>query len=179
MIVTEFRLLGYQFISLYFGFYVFGYLIRKYRIKFKLSHIIVLGGIWLCLALFWRMHAVPSPLHWAQTYFPSTLITYGYRYISALAGSFFFLGLAMKCMNTDNTICRMLSYFGNISLGIYIIHLFLGKYIDSLYVCYFPSDTCLTFVAFDFFIKLGCSCLLVQIIQRIPIISLLLLGKDK
>ena len=179
MVVTEFRLFGFQFISLYFGFYVLGYLLRKYWIQFALSHIVILGVIWLVLAFFWRMHAVPASLQWATSYIPSSLLTYGYRYITAFIGSLFFIGFAMKCMNIDNATIRLLSYLGKISLGIYIIHLFLGKYIDVFYMHYFQSDTCLSFVTFDFFFKLGLSCLLVQLICRNPIVSLLLLGKGK
>ena len=177
MVIAEFRLLGFQFISLYFGFYVLGYWLRKYNVQFLPAYVILLGIIWLFLAIFWRMHSVPAPLQWASNYIPSSLITYGYRYISAFVGSLFFISFAMKFMNADNSICRVLCYLGKISLGIYIIHLFLGKYIDSLYIHYFPSDTCVSFVLWDFFFKLGFSCLLVQIIQRIPVVSLLLLGK--
>lgn len=177
MVITEFRLLGFQFISLYFGFYVLGYMLRKYKIQFSLFSCIILGIIWFCFALFWRMHTVPFPLQCAQTFLPPSLITYGYRYITAFVGSLFFVGLAIKCMNSNNGICRILSYFGKISLGIYIIHLFLDKYVDSIYIHYFPSETCFSYVIFDFLLKLGVSYLLVQIIKKIPIVSLLLLGK--
>ena len=179
MVVTEFRLLGFQFISFYFGFYVLGYFLRKYKIQFSLIQITTFGLLWFCLALFWRMHAVPVPLQWAEAFFPSSLITYGYRYVSALLGSLFFFGLAMNFMNRDNKICRGLSYFGTISLGIYIVHLFLGRYIDSIYMPYFSSDTCISFVCFDFILKLVLSCLIVHVIQSIPIVSLLLLGMGK
>lgn len=179
MVITEFRLLGFQFISLYFGFYVLGYWLRKYKVQFLSTYVISLGIIWLFLAIFWRMHTVPVHLQWASDYIPSSLITYGYRYITAFVGSLFFISFAMRCMNTENTICRLLSYFGRISLGIYIIHLFLGKYIDSLYIHYFPSDISLYFVGVDFFLKLCLSCLLVHIIQKLPVVSLLLLGKSK
>ena len=177
MVVTEFRLLGFQFISLYFGFYVLGYWLRKYNVQFLPAYVISLGIIWLFLALFWRMHAVPAPFQWASSYIPSSLITYGYRYISALIGSVFFVALAMNCMNKDNKFCRWLSYFGTISLGIYIVHIFIGKYIAPIYTPLFASDTSAFFAIFDFTIKLVISCVIVYFIKKVPIASLLLLGQ--
>ena len=179
MVVTEFRYFGFQFISFYFGFYVIGYYLRNYNIKFSLRNVIVLGLAWFCLALFWRMKTVPSPLHWAEAFFPSSLITYGYRYISALIGSVFFVALAMNCMNKDNKFCRWLSYFGTISLGIYIVHIFIGKYIEPIYTPLFASDTSVFFVIFDFTIKLVLSCVIVYFIKKVPIASLLLLGQKE
>lgn len=179
MVVTEFRYFGFQFISFYFGFYVIGYYLRNYNIKFSLRNVIVLGLAWFCLALFWRMKTVPSPLHWAEAFFPSSLITYGYRYISALIGSVFFVALAMNCMNKDNKFCRWLSYFGTISLGIYIVHIFIGKYIEPIYTPLFASDTSAFFAIFDFTIKLVLSCVIVYFIKKVPIASLLLLGQKE
>ena len=166
MVVTEFRKFGFQFISFYFGFYVIGYFLRNYNIKFSLRNVIVLGLAWFCLALFWRMKTVPSPLHWAETFLPSSLITYGYRYLSALIGSLFFIAFAMNFMNQDNKLCRRLSYFGTISLGIYIVHLFIGKYIEPIYTPLFASDTSAYFVIFDFTLKLSLCCLIVYFIKK-------------
>ena len=122
MVVTEFRYLGFQFFALYFGFYVYGYWIRKYSIKFNIAWIVVFGVIWIVLALFWRMHDVPAPLA-NINYIPDSIIIYSYRYITAFVGSMFFIGFAMKFMNKENTLQRMLIYLGQNSLGIYVIHL--------------------------------------------------------
>ena len=177
MVLSEFRLFGFQFISLYFGFYVLGYMLNKYRIKIPANCVIVLGILWICMALFWRMHAVPTPLQWATSYIPASLLTYSYRYIAALFGSLFFIGLAMQSLNTDNRICSTLAYFGNISLGIYIVHLFLAKFLEPMYIGCFSSDTGIVFVVLDFVIKLSLSTVFVLIIQRIPVVRTLLLGK--
>lgn len=179
MVLTEFRLFGFQFISLYFGFYVLGYMLNKFNVKISKSHAIVLGNLWIVMAIFWRMHALPVPLQWASSYISASLLTYGYRYITALLGSIFFIGFAMQYMNMDNKICRLLAYLGKISLGIYIIHLFLAKFVEPMYIGCFSSDTSCVFVLFDFFIKLSISFVVVLILMRIPFVSLLLLGKRK
>lgn len=77
MVLTEFRLFGFQFISLYFGFYVLGYMLNRYKIKIPAACVIVLGILWIAMAIFWRMHAVPTPLQWASSYIPASLLTYG------------------------------------------------------------------------------------------------------
>lgn len=154
-------------------------MLNKYKIKMSTSYVIVLGILWMGMAIFWRMHAVPAPLQWATSYIPASLLTYSYRYIAALFGSLFFIGFAMLLLNTDNKISRTLVYFGNISLGIYIIHLFLAKFVEHMYIGYFSSDTSLGFVISDFFIKLTISCIFVFIINKIPIGSVLLLGKGR
>ena len=177
MVLTEFRLFGFQFISLYFGFYVLGYMLNKYKVKIPATCVTVLGVLWMTMALFWRMHAVPAPLQWATSYFPASLLTYSYRYIVALLGSLFFIGFAMQSLNTDNWICRTLTYFGNVSLGIYIVHLFLAKFVEPMYIGCFSSDTSLMFVILDFVIKLSLSTIIVHIIQSIPLVRTILLGK--
>ena len=186
MVVTEFRFYVFQFISLYFGFYVLGYWLKKYSFQFipKIgSHlfnvvICVLGLVWFALAIFWKMHEVPTPLQ-SFDFLPASILTYSYRYLTALVGSIFFIGLAMITMNNaNNTIIQWLVYLGKISLGIYIIHLFVSSCLGSLYINLYSSDTSFLFVASDFFIKLMISILAVQVIEKIPYISLLFLGKQ-
>ena len=132
MVATEFRYFGFQFFALYFGFYVYGYWLKKFEVNFKTSWVVTIGIIWFVLALFWRMHEVPLPLK-TITFVPSSLLTYSYRYITAFWGSMFFVSFAMKFMNKENRVLNSLCYFGRISLGIYIIHLFLGKPITELF----------------------------------------------
>lgn len=179
MVLTEFRLFGFQFISLYFGFYVLGYMLNKYKIKIPVTCVTVLGVLWLAMALFWRMHAVPAPLQWATSYIPASLLTYGYRYITALLGSLFFIGFAMQNMDTDNKLCRILVYFGKISLGIYIVHLFLAKFVEPMYIGCFSSDTSIGFVLTDLLIKISISSIIVLLLQKISWISLFFLGKQR
>ena len=179
MVLTEFRLFGFQFISLYFGFYILGYMLNKYKVKIPATCVTILGVLWMTMALFWRMHAVPAPLQWATSYIPASLLTYGYRYIAALLGSLFFIGFAMQCMNSGNYLYKLLAYFGKISLGIYIVHLFLAKFVEPMYIGLFSSDTSFIFVTVDFLIKLLASLVIVLVLKKIPVVSLLLLGERK
>jgi fucose 4-O-acetylase-like acetyltransferase len=176
MVITEFRLFGFQFFALYFGFYVYGYWIRKFSIKFNTIWIVSLGVLWFSLALFWRMHEVPAPLA-KISFIPASLLTYSYRYITAIIGSLFFISFAMKFMNKENLVNNYLCYLGKISLGIYIIHLFIGRYVSNIFESIFNSDVSILFVMCDFTTKLILSLILIHLIKGIPIVRLLLLGK--
>lgn len=177
MLVLEFRCLGFQFISYYFGFYVFGYWLRKYEVKFSVAQVAAIGVFWFALSLFWRMHSVPVILQ-GLTFLPSSLLNYSYRYLTAIVGSLFFIGFAMLVLNNSkNIIINVLCYLGKVSLGIYIIHIFIGTPITSFYREQLSSDTSLSFVLLDSVTRITISLVLIYIIQRIPIVRLLLLGK--
>lgn len=176
MVVTDFRLFGFQFFALYFGFYIYGYWLRKFEVHLNYVWIIIFGVIWFMLALFWRMHAIPEPLR-KITFLPSSLLIYSYRYITAFIGSLFFVSFAMKFLNKENIVIKSLSYLGKISLGIYIIHLFIGRYVSNIFESFFNSNVSIPFVFCDFVTKLIISIALINIIQKIPYLKLLLLGK--
>lgn len=178
MMVTEFRLLGFQFISYYFGFYVLGYLLRKYNIVFSAKAVILLGLVWFSLAVFWKMHAVPVPLKCLATFIPSSLLNYSYRYVVAILGSLFFMSLAMRMLNdVENRFIQVLCYWGKVSLGLYVIHLFIGEPVYTYYRELLSSDTSFAFVVLDSVTRILISLIFINIIQRIPYIRLFLLGK--
>lgn len=177
MVISEFRWLGFQFISYYFGFYVLGSWLRKYNIHFTDTYLVVFCVCWLALSLFWRMHEIPKPLS-GITFLPGSLLNYAYRYLTALVGSIFFLALAKRFFNNSaNKIIQVLSYLGKVSLGLYVIHLFIGVPIYSYYRELLSSDTSIAFVILDSFTRISISLVLVYIIQHIPFVRLLLLGK--
>lgn len=176
MVITEYRLFGFQFLALYFGFYVSGYLVRKWNVNFKINWIFLLGGAWLILAFFWRKHEVPLPLQ-GLTFIPASLLTYSYRYLTAFIGSLFFTFFAMKFMDKDNIVLKFLSYLGKISLGIYIIHLFISSFTINYYRGLLQSDMSISFVLLNSITQIIISIILTKIILRIPIVRFFLLGK--
>lgn len=176
MVVTEFRLMGFQFFSLYFGFYVLGYWLRKFKIHLTIGQVVILGIVWLILACFWRMHEVPSLLK-SATFVPPLLLIYSYRYITALIGSLFFIGFAMKFMDKNNVLLNLLCYLGKNTLGIYVIHLFIAHPIILVFEHMFQSNESITFVLCDSVSRILISILFINIIQRVPFVRLFLLGK--
>lgn len=176
MVLTEFRYLGFQFFALYFGFYTYGYWIRKFNISFKPYWVFLLGIVWIVLAMFWRMHAVPAPLT-SLLFLPSSLIIYSYRYVTAFVGAMFCMVMATNMMNINNKVLNVLCYFGRISLGIYVIHLFIGDFVSPYVKEIFKSDISVGFVFTDFISRLVISTIAVIILQKIPYVRLFMLGK--
>ncbi len=177
MVIFNWRILGFQFIAYYFTFYAIGHFIRLHELHFTKQRALLMGFLWLGLALFWRMHSVPLPLQ-GITFIPDNILTYGYRFLTAVVGSLFCIGAAQHLFQSKSTlICRVLCYLGTISLGIYIIHLFIGRFFGHWFINLFPSDTCLTYVCVNFTLKLFISLCGILIIKRIPILSILFLGK--
>lgn len=161
----DWRVLGFQFIAYYFTFYAIGHFIRLHDLRFTKHRTLLMGLVWFSLALFWRMHTIPLPLQ-GITFIPDNMLTYGYRFLTAVVGSLFCIGAAQHLFQSKNTlVCRVLCYLGTISLGIYIIHLFIGRFLGDWFINIFPSDTCLAYICVDFNLKLIIS------ISIIPLVS--------
>lgn len=175
-IATNCRLFGFHFISYYFLFYVMGLLIRKYDVKLNNFYFTIMGILWLYMAIFWRKHDCPVIVNWV-TFLPSSIVTYVYRMITAFCGSLFALEFARRYINTPNRLIKSFSYMGTISLGVYIIHLFLGRVAGSAYLNMFSSNTDITFVIIDFTLKLGAGVAFTWLISQFSIPSFVLLGK--
>ena len=120
---------------------------------------------------------MPAPLS-CISFLPASLLTYAYRYVTAIMGALFFLGFSMYIFdNLESKVNRILCYLGTISLGLYIMHLFIGDYIYPLYSELLSSSTSVTFVLLDSITRLFISIAMIKIIQQIPIVRFLLLGK--
>ena len=179
MVVSEFRFLGFQFISFYFGFYTLGWILHKFDITLNRTLTLITGFMWLILAFFWKMHEVPSPLKGIQ-FIPDSLIIYSYRYLTAIMGSIFVIMISKHFINNNknNSVFNALSYFGKISLGIYIIHLFIGSFIDPFLLNLLgTTDTSITYIVIDFIVKLITSLIIIKFIERIKPLNAMLLGK--
>ena len=131
MIVTDFRLFGYQFIAYYFLFYAIGYFANRYK-EYLVSnnwYLISLFCIWMILASFWSMHDLPFFLS-NIPFIPASLLQYGYRFITAFVAIIFLLSFGTKYLNSDKN-QRMIVCCGNMSLGftfMSIYHVYHTKY---------------------------------------------------
>lgn len=176
MVLFDWRLLGFQFIAYYFGFYALGYCLHYYKIRLNPLVILICGMVWLMMSLYWRMHTVPVPLQWA-TFVPDALLTYGYRFVTAVCASLFLMGVAPIVFKGSSRIIAFLAYCGKISLGIYVLHIFLGRWLEPSIVSLCGSNESWLFVCADTVVKLTVSILVVGLICRSQIASKVLLGK--
>lgn len=181
MVLFEIRIFGYQFIAFHFLFYSLGFYMRKYQERLfvtKLPFLVVVGLLWFGGASFYRMHDLPFFLEGIPL--PSSLMVYAYRFVVAALAIVFMLPLSSLLLEKKNAINSILAYLGKISLGLYAVHLTFLHFAGSVYEYLFKSEAagttyaCIMFPALTVF-----SVLVVVALQRIPILSLLLLGKKK
>lgn len=135
MVFVEFRYFGYQFIAYYFLFYIAGYYYRKYDkyLPKNTCLLIILVIIWTILAWFSNSHSLPFFLRNIPLV-PSSVLLYGYRFITAIIACYVLLELSPRLLDGNNRISSRLGALGKVSLGIYVTHfLFCEKL--TRYIC--------------------------------------------
>lgn len=173
MVVGEIRILGFQFIAYYFLFYAIGYYIHKYPkiVVHNIGFLTLLVFIWAFMAWFWNMHELPPFL--AILPLPVSIMQYAYRFITGLVAVYVLLCISPIVMN--NACPKMLVELGQISLGIYVVHLLLITHITKL-IGYFTDSVNIVIVA-SFVIACVFSWLIIKLINKWGLTSRLLLGK--
>lgn len=129
MAVFNIRYLGMQFISYYFLYYALGFYARKYEWHWGLTATVVMVVAWAVGALFWHRHEIPSFMMNFPRIFPDAITINAYRYLIALLGIAAAVGVSVRVFgdkSAKNLMVKALCYVGNVSLGIYTIHLFIG-----------------------------------------------------
>lgn len=175
MIVAEFRLFGYQFFSYYFLFYSLGYFLHKYNYSFIYNKVIILCFtiIWLVLAWFWNMHELPVFLKWVPL--PSSLLQYGFRFITAFVAIIAIWGISPLVLVRKNLCNIPFIHLGKISLGIYVVHQLLIPFIFKI-VHLFVSNQSFDIV-FTFLLSLTFSWVIVWILGKCSATKRFMLGK--
>lgn len=177
MMAFDCRIAGFQFIAYYFFWYAVGFYIRKYAISVPWRAAWVLLLLWLAAAAVWHKHEPPFFLQ-GIPHLPAAVATNGWRYLTALLATGALLGLAPRLLaNGGNWAVRCLVYWGKISLGIYVIHLFIGRWAAMFWTACGLCETSAAYALCDFALRLCVSILLVEIIKKCRPASLLLLGK--
>ena len=173
MVVSETRILGFQFIAYYFLFYVVGYYIHKCPklVLHNTGILALLVFIWAFMAWFWNMHELPSFLSILPL--PVSIMQYAYRFITGLVAVYVLLCITPNIMN--KACPKMLVELGQISLGIYVVHLLLITHITK--VLGNSIDNVDIVIITSFFIACVLSWLIVKLIQKWELTSRLLLGK--
>ena len=126
MLVTNFRLLGFQFISYYYLFFMLGYMIRKYKPSINQRSIVYVFFfiLWCLLAWNWNMHTLPLCLH--ISIIPESIMQFLYRGVSAFVAVYLLLMCSEKILDKDNNILlHYIVWIGKYSLCFYTTHLLL------------------------------------------------------
>ena len=179
MTILNLRLFGFQFISYYFLFYVIGYYINKYKTSIlarNKAKIVILFLIWLAMGSFWDMHSLPIFLE-GVTFVPSSLLQYAYRFFTALVAIYGIFCIAPKLLNTSGRVNQKIVHIGQISLGIYVVHLLLISHVADFMTKVLPTNLTILSIISTFIIALIVSVALVEILLKNKYTSRFLLGK--
>lgn len=173
MVVANIRVLGYQFFAYYFMFFSAGYYLHKYNKLLTSNNWILLlfTAIWVFMAWYWRMHELPPFLN--EIPLPHELVQYAYRFLTALVAIYVLLSIGPKLLDGNRK--KPFERIGQISLGIYTVHLLLMPLlVKALKVL--VDDTSII-IALSFVITLPLSWLIVWLLGKWKITNKLLLGK--
>ena len=133
----------------------------------------VLIALWACMAFFWKMHELPFFMN--QIPLPSAMMQYAYRFITAIIAIYVIMSLAPKVLNKDVSWNKLLVVLGQISLGIYVVHLLLIPYITQVIWLIVENDSFAIVLSF----VIACLILwaLVSLLNKWKWTARLLLGK--
>lgn len=179
MVFGDIRILGFQFISYYFVFYVIGYYCNKYNKRFITDNMwfMVLGGLaWFFMASFWNMHQLPFFLE-GIPYVPKSLLLYAYRFATAFIGIFVLLSVGHRFLNGMKSFNTQIVHIGKVSLGLYVIHLVIIISLSRWLVALLPSCPLPILIGISFISTYCIAISIVEILLRFKITAKLLLGK--
>lgn len=175
MVVTELRVLGYQFFSFYFMFYSIGYFLHKYGKLIPNNKLIIflLTISWGFLGWYWKMSETPSIV--ASVSLPSSLLLYSYRFVTAVLAVCVLFALCPYLLNKEQKLNQPFIELGKISLGIYVTHLMIIKSNILLFETFVTNQFMV--VLLSFCTSLVIAWIVVWLLSRYRITKKVLLGK--
>lgn len=178
MVVFEVRVCGFQFLSYYFLFYALGYCVHRFpRLR---SHgaawLSCLFVVWAALAWSWNMHNLPAWMP-AIPHLPSSVVQYAYRGLTAAVAILLIFGCAPRLLDGGNRCNLTMKEVGNVSLGLYVCHLTLMKYVVQLISSMLPGTGTWPTVALAFLVCVLASFAIVELLKRNSWTARVLLGK--
>lgn len=178
MVALNFRMFGFQFIAYYFMFYAFGYYCNSYRNLLTSSKVtmVVLFAIWLVLGSFWNMHELPFFLK-EVPYVPAPLLQYSYRFTTAFVAIYLIFSIAPLLLHKSNKLNKNIVHLGQISLGIYVVHLSLIIPLSPWLVNMLPEIPMPIVILLSFVITSILSVIIVELLNKNKFTSKYLLGK--
>lgn len=176
LIVPDAKFLGVEYVAYYFLYYALGFFIHKYSdylIVKKWYALGILGVAWFVLGSVYSTQGLPQCIP-AIPKVPVSLQYYVYRVFTAIIAIFFVFGVAS--LLPDGKL-RFITKCGQISLGIYAVHMVIRFPIVRLLVSLMPDIQYTPLVIITFVILLMMSVGLVLLFEKWKPTKVLLLGK--
>ena len=177
-VLPDSKLLGFEYVSYYFVYYIMAYYLHKYGklIPQKSWLLLVFAIIWFFLGSFYVARGVPSIVSWIST-IPDAMLNIVYRVITATIFIFMMFGLGQKILVGKNKIWKLILEFGNISLGVYVIHMVLRGWLVKILDCLMPQCANWVLMTITFILLCILSLWIVRLLGKWKITATWLLGK--
>lgn len=178
MVILNFRIFGFQFIAFYFMFYAFGYYCNKYRNLLTTSKtiMVVLFAIWIAMGSFWNMHELPFFFK-GVPFVPAAMLQYAYRFATSFVAIYLIFTAAPLLLNKGDKYNQHVVHLGQISLGIYVVHLTTIIPLSPWLVSMMPNVPMPVVVLLSFVIATIVSVFIVELLNKNKYTSRYLLGK--
>lgn len=178
MMIPNPQFLAYEYIAYYFLFYLIGYYANKYKDILPRNVIWLFGlfALWFIMACYWTPNGLPFFLE-KVSYVPSRLLQLAYRCLTPIVFVIAMYLLVPRLKKTNNYLWKMLIDLGQISLGIYLVHMVIKRYIT---ICLFDLLSSLSvwiLVIIDFFVLIVVSVGIVKLFSKWEISNRWLLGR--
>ncbi len=172
------KIFGYEYIAYYFIFYVLGYYANKYQRFLPKQELLICGCffLWLLMACFWTPNDIPFILKDVH-FIPSQLLQLCYRMLTPMVFLVWMYSVAPKIKVGNSWIWKLLIEFGQISLGIYVVHMVVKNlFAQKLYETV-PIGPFWLHVVIEFIILTVFSIVVVRLILKSNVLAKWLLGK--
>ncbi len=137
MLLFNIRLFGFQYIAYYFTFYVIGYYINKYHFLIRKQLLPFAFAGWCVLAWFWKMHGIEIVI---PSFIPQSVFDFIYRGVSAFLGIYVIFGFLPSVLSERKAWNTIIARIGTLTLGIYVVHLILVKFVAQIATSLFNVD---------------------------------------
>lgn len=172
------KIFGLHFIAYYFLFYTFGYCLRRYPILIINNSLglYILSTLWLFFAWYWKMHDLPTWLSDIRI-IPSIILQYIYRAFTAAITILVLFGVAPRFLNSDTRFNHYIKQIGSFSLGLYVIHLVIIRYVIYCINIIMPELQMIYQVSASFLLTSLITIVIVLLLQKNKWTKKYLLGK--
>ena len=178
MVLPDAQLLGYEYIAYYFIFFMMGYYANKYKEYLPQNYVVVAGlfALWFAMACFWTPNGLPFFME-KIPFVPLKLLQIAYRMLTPMVFVVAMYAAAPMLGHYKGKVWDKLIEFGQISLGIYLVHMVVKQHFAFLLKNLLPSLPIWSHIAIEFIALMFLSVGLVRLMQKWEITNKWLLGK--
>lgn len=124
MMMHDPKLFGYEYIAYYYIYFMVGYFARKYSnyLSLKSYVALIIFVLWVVMACFWTPNGLPFFLR-NIPFIPDRILQLAYRMLTPLVFIVWMYAISPKIKIANNRLRNILIELGQISLGIYLVHM--------------------------------------------------------